>query len=576
MQARILSFLDMPSLVRLGSVSHGLAAATNEDGLWREVLQHQFDVRGQHADCKALVKNLHCGVACGWEGMCLDSSTALWLPIPLLMSGTEVVTNIGELDVPSDALLVPETLHPVATGARAATCGTPRQLTSFPSSAPSLSAHHSNDNEVEHSPPVGSERPHGSTCRAASSSVLTATCHRRSSKTVTKMVAKLYPCGVGLGKAQFACDVSGRQARWLTLRETGWGDGPGPGYRPTNLEDERKITYWGILMGSVFLGRYVTGARDGGAVCLFMQEVGNIACIQRAIHSPRQPCVDEVRVLDDGEEFQGIIAWPSAAERQGVSARRASASANLIDGDHAESLGDRKWFSEKYIQAAASETVESPTFLCVLIHSIKVASHPAEGSGEREGTKQSSTTCRLVITKAPKGSSGPMQTACAPHYGEAREALRQRRVRTASSYDDDWERWASAGIEEANNLRRGEVEQSWIWAGGTSTGVRREGGRGLEGEQLSLLMQSEASAEKLGQVVTLQAVEALDRHGQRHALGNLFCGALDPLSIHGQALLPPVSITLMRRGSMLGGVMRDIKNSASLVLFQRRQAAVCG
>ena len=108
MQARILSFLDMPSLVRLGSVSHGLAAATNEDGLWREVLQHQFDVRGQHADCKALVKNLHCGVACGWEGMCLDSSTALWLPIPLLVSGTEVATDIGELDVPSDALLVPD------------------------------------------------------------------------------------------------------------------------------------------------------------------------------------------------------------------------------------------------------------------------------------------------------------------------------------------------------------------------------------------------------------------------------------------------------------------------------------
>ena len=33
MQARILSFLDMPSLVRLGSVSHGLAAATDVGSL---------------------------------------------------------------------------------------------------------------------------------------------------------------------------------------------------------------------------------------------------------------------------------------------------------------------------------------------------------------------------------------------------------------------------------------------------------------------------------------------------------------------------------------------------------------
>ena len=65
------------------------------------------------------------------------------------------------------------------------------------------------------------------------------------------------------------------------------------------------------------------------------------------------------------------------------------------------------------------------------------------------------------------------------------------------------------------------------------------------------------------------AAEALDDEGQRHALGNMICGALSPFLIGGRPVLPPVTVTLMRRGSVIGGVMRDAHISASLALFAR-------
>ena len=36
-----------------------------------------------------------------------------------------------------------------------------------------------------------------------------------------------------------------------------------------------------------------------------------------------------------------------------------------------------------------------------------------------------------------------------------------------------------------------------------------------------------------GRRLTLQAVEAVDEEGERHALGNLICGALSPFLVHG-------------------------------------------
>jgi hypothetical protein len=63
---------------------------------------------------------------------------------------------------------------------------------------------------------------------------------------------------------------------------------------------------------------------------------------------------------------------------------------------------------------------------------------------------------------------------------------------------------------------------------------------------------------------TPQAVEALGS-GERHPLGNLICGALQPF---GVKLQPPIKFKLERRGDTLGGVMRDLDSSAGIVLFK--------
>jgi hypothetical protein len=78
----------------------------------------------------------------------------------------------------------------------------------------------------------------------------------------------------------------------------------------------------------------------------------------------------------------------------------------------------------------------------------------------------------------------------------------------------------------------------------------------------------------LASALTLHASEAVDDHGQRHALGNLICGVLSPFTLKGPPLVPPITLTLMSRGSMLGGVVRDARTSGSLVLFKRRLPAL--
>lgn len=81
------------SLLRLSQTSTDVAVCANDDNLWKEVLQHQFDVVGQHGEQKALVKRLHLGASDGWEGICLDLYTNHWKPYPLIIEGAEVVTG---------------------------------------------------------------------------------------------------------------------------------------------------------------------------------------------------------------------------------------------------------------------------------------------------------------------------------------------------------------------------------------------------------------------------------------------------------------------------------------------------
>lgn len=181
--------------------------------------------------------------------------------------------------------------------------------------------------------------------------------------------------------------------------------------------------------------------------------------------------------------------------------------------------------------------------------------------------------------------------------------------------DADWDLWA-----EANNLRRGEVaprtpvtsphpprpdapahettaaaHESPSHApphshypyhlpphGHTPLFPRSPGGAARPrhaGEGLRLLMKSvddmddtpiksgQGACGMVGSTLTLHAIEAEDDQGERHALGNLICGALSPFLVNGVAVLPPMTLTLMRRGSMTGGVIRDSTRSASLVLF---------
>ena len=84
-QARIFSFLTVPSLVRLSQASRSIAVAARDESLWKEVLHHQFDVAGQPGRQKELVKKLHVGASDGWEGLCLDADTAHWTPYPLII-----------------------------------------------------------------------------------------------------------------------------------------------------------------------------------------------------------------------------------------------------------------------------------------------------------------------------------------------------------------------------------------------------------------------------------------------------------------------------------------------------------
>ena len=71
--------------MRLSQVSRDLSVAASDDSLWREVLQHQFDVVRPHGSQKELVKKLHQGITEGWEGLCLDRHTAHWTPHPVII-----------------------------------------------------------------------------------------------------------------------------------------------------------------------------------------------------------------------------------------------------------------------------------------------------------------------------------------------------------------------------------------------------------------------------------------------------------------------------------------------------------
>jgi len=127
---------------------------------------------------------------------------------------------------------------------------------------------------------------------------------------LTRLVGGTFPVGAGLGKAWYAVEASGRYARWVTLIEASILRGNV--VRVPN-------TYWGFLLGSIFVGRY----DSGGAVCLFMREVDCPAPDPAAVpHSPgyvrelgeKKDSVsrdEEVEaVLKDGDEFAGILLFP--------------------------------------------------------------------------------------------------------------------------------------------------------------------------------------------------------------------------------------------------------------------------
>lgn len=152
-----------------------------------------------------------------------------------------------------------------------------------------------------------------------SKTALTGVCYWPSLRdSLTRMVAGTYPVGAGLGKAWYACEVSGRYARWVTFTETALLRGDG--ILVPN-------TYWGLLFGSIFVGRYA----KGGAVCMFMNEVSSYsllcppparingseeddpgiphACFEGGGESSEE---DAVWVLKEGAEYDGIILWPGS------------------------------------------------------------------------------------------------------------------------------------------------------------------------------------------------------------------------------------------------------------------------
>jgi hypothetical protein len=118
------------------------------------------------------------------------------------------------------------------------------------------------------------------------------------------------PVGAGLGKAWYAVEASGRYVRWVTLIEASILRGNV--VRVPN-------TYWGFLLGSIFVGRY----DSGGAVCLFMREVdcpapdpvsvphspGYVRELGEKKDSAARDEKDEA-VLKDGDELSGILLFP--------------------------------------------------------------------------------------------------------------------------------------------------------------------------------------------------------------------------------------------------------------------------
>jgi hypothetical protein len=510
--------------VRLGRVSRSIAAATDDEGLWKEILLHQFDVCGQFHNQKAMVKKLHMGLSEAWEGVCLDIFQAHWTPYPFSIESAELVTDSAQ----SLAAWPTSVPCPLARSLRPTAASSPRKDSEFCVPLP----------------------------RVVGSTVLAARCCWPGLGYDRKVVAGLYPVGAGLGKAWFACKASGRYARWLTLAETEVGQG----------EEEDRVrarkTYWGFVVGSVFVGLYSGSDGGSGACCLFMKEVmrASSACpILRPVRAPSFGLHPSSRskpraFMEQCCRYEGILVWPAAA---------------------APSARSR---SRQAVGSPAAEPRQGLEVLRVRVHAMEEGPWGAgaavcQGRGRR---------CKVSIAKigADACAGYAQRERCAPRYGlqdlADTNARRQHRV-----LDDDWDLWA-----EANNLRRGEVDLP------STCFVARER-RPCHGEQLHLLMQADDTGGGSGVLassdtdtdtdtdtemerganrsaagtLTLQAIEVLDEQGQRHALGNMFCGVLTPFVINGQPLLPPVTLTLVRRANVLGGVMRDARSSASLALF---------
>jgi len=197
------------------------------------------------------------GMTTSWEGLCLDRRTCHWMPYPIVIKHINIDDNAN--DAPSPPAPAPLQQQLNASG------------------------------------------------QIPGSTVLAARCHWPTQMAATRMSAVLYPVGAGLGQAWFACEASGRYVRWATFTETELLDGEG-----VLLPN----TYWGLMMGSIFVGRYDCG----GAVCLFMKE---ICCAPRAAPCPAlgiedgSACrtfaaADEQAVMLEGERFEGIILFSTS------------------------------------------------------------------------------------------------------------------------------------------------------------------------------------------------------------------------------------------------------------------------
>ncbi len=369
-------------------MSRGVLVAASDENLWREVLQHQFDIFGKQGCPKTLVKKLYMGASEEWEGMCLDNWTAQWTPYPLVIEGAQIVTNPAVL---------------ASLPGMTAACDGGREFLSFPQSA------------------------------------LTALCRWPSLQDcLTRMVAQLYPVGAGLGNAWFVCETSGRCARCVTFTETEVVCGSGALV---------PCSYWGFLIGSVFLGRYA----NGGAVCLFFKEV----CPPPAptLNAPLFPgdpsntappdsascgALEEELLLTEGDYYEGIIVWPGGCggdEMRDEFLRVVIHKIQRVRGEAGASS------SSSSSSASSSSTPPS------------ASPHAAD--------IPTSTICHMRIAHiGPHAQTQHALPACAPGYGRETEVCKQRRGGVGKGVGEGERGWKveEGGVSEKGGVRAGESE----------------------------------------------------------------------------------------------------------------------